>query len=213
MTLRHTTAAVLVTAVVAVNTAFTLLGTSFDYPAVLAQDPTDVLRRFHENPAVAWQFALLALSAALLAPAALLTSRLAGGARAAALTGVAAAVVQVIGLLRWPLLVPSLDPADPADVHTFTVLNTVLGNGIGEIGGYLLTAAWTVLTVRALRPGLLNTALAYLAAAGIATGVAIGVEWASKVNFAGYVAWSLWLLWLAVLVVRGRVGARVAVPA
>ncbi len=197
--------AVLVSAVVAANLAFVLLGGSFDYPDVLTQDSTDVLRRFHANPAVAWEFVLLAVSAALLAPAAVLTARLAGGAPVARAVGVAAAVVQVVGLLRWPLLVPGLSPDVPADVERFELLNTVLGNVIGEAGGYLLTAAWTVLVVRALRPGRLSAAVALVSAAGILGGV-VGL---GEVNFVGYVVWSGWVLWLAVwILVRGRHAAK-----
>ena len=53
--------------------------------------------------------------------------------------GIAAAVVQVIGLMRWPLIVPSL--ADSDDTDAFDTVHTVLGTVVGETFGYLLTAA------------------------------------------------------------------------
>ncbi|NUT96023.1 MAG: DUF4386 domain-containing protein [Saccharothrix sp.] len=191
---RLLTAAVPLTAVVAANLAFVLLGSSFDYPDVLTQDPTDVLRRFHADGSIAWEFALLALGAALLAPASFVLT----GNRAVRVTGTAAAVVQTLGLLRWPLLVPGLSPDDPADVRTFEALNLWLGTVVGETGGYVLTAAWTVLVLKALKPGRVSTVVGGLAAAGILAGV-VG---AGEVNFIGYVLWSGWLLALAYSVSR-----------
>ncbi len=62
--------------------------------------------------------------------------------------GIAAAVVQVIGLMRWPLIVPSL--ADSDDTDAFDTVHTLLGTVVGETFGYLLTALWTVLIIDAL---------------------------------------------------------------
>ena len=72
--------------------------------------------------------------------------------------GIAAAVVQVIGLLRWPILVPgyasdaaSGDAAVAAAARdSFTTASDILGTAIGETLGYLLTATWTVLVIVAL---------------------------------------------------------------
>jgi hypothetical protein len=57
-------------------------------------------------------------------------------------------------LARWPLLAPFLaatasDPtASTAErataIDRFELANRVLGQIVGEAGGYLLTAAWTV---------------------------------------------------------------------
>ena len=51
---------------------------------------------------------MLALSAALLAPIAIGVGRLSAhkAMRIAVPVGIAAAIVQVVGLLRWPILVP-----------------------------------------------------------------------------------------------------------
>ena len=69
----------------------------------------DVLASFraHQNAVSAW-FVVLALSAALFAPIAVGVGRLSSAPvmRIAVRVGIAAAVVQVVGLLRWPLLVP-----------------------------------------------------------------------------------------------------------
>src|SRR3954454_1432813 len=138
------TGALLVSSAVVVTVAFAGLGSAFDYPDVLGEPPDQVLAEFAAHPwLVGSLFALLALGAAMLAPIALGTARLAGPSRwstAAAATGVAAAVVQLVGLARWPLLVPSLAAtvADPTSsavdrasaVEQFTWLNTVLGQGL-----------------------------------------------------------------------------------
>ena len=78
--------------------------------------------------------------------------------RVAVPVGIAAAVVQVIGLLRWPLLVPgyaadaaSADPATAAAARdSFAMAHAILGHLIGETFGYVLTAAWTLLVLAAL---------------------------------------------------------------
>ncbi|MFI5532243.1 DUF4386 family protein [Kitasatospora sp. NPDC051853] len=214
------TGALLVGAALIANTAFVLLGSAFEYPDVLQQPGEQVLLRFHADaPLIGGLFALLAAGAALLAPIALRLARLGGPRRLAlgvAVTGVAAAAVQVVGLLRWPLLVPSLagrvaDHAGTAEaVERFATLNTVLGQVIGETLGYLLTAAWTVLAVLLLRRGGLvgraSGALALVAVPLILAGllVPLGVPGAGQANFAGYVLWSLWLISLGVTLLRAR---------
>ena len=76
---------------------------------MLDEPAGDVLASFreHEGAVSAW-FAVLALAAALLAPIAIGVGRLSRtrAMRVAVWVGIAAAAVQVTGLLRWPILVP-----------------------------------------------------------------------------------------------------------
>ena len=141
MTLRRT-AALMVAAAVLLNVAFTGLGAVFDYPDVLKHPAGEVLAAFRASPlpVTSW-FLVLALGAAMLAPVAVGVGRLSASRamRIAVPVGIAAAAVQVIGLLRWPLLVPGW--AASGDESAFATANLVLGNLIGETGGYLLTAA------------------------------------------------------------------------
>ena len=143
------------------HVAFTALGAIFDYPDVLDEPAGQVLASFRdrEDAVSAW-FAVLALSAALLAPVAIGVGRLspARAMRIAVPVGIAAAVVQVIGLLRWPILVPGY-ASDAASANAgvaadgrdaFTTASDILGTALGETVGYLLTATWTVLVVVAL---------------------------------------------------------------
>ena len=151
---RKLTATLLIAAAVLTNAAFTVLGTVFNYPDVLGEPVEDILAAFRANQTtvVAW-FAVMALSAALFAPIAIGVGRLSThrAMRIAVPVGIAAAVVQVIGLARWPVLVPgfaadaaSSDPTIAAGARdSFLLAHRVLGTVVGETLGYLLTAAWT----------------------------------------------------------------------
>ena len=131
--------------------------------------------------------------------------------------------MQVVGLLRWPLLVPGwaataagTDPAAAAAAReSFATANRVLGNLIGETGGYLLTAAWTGLVLAALGTafaGRLFVALGAVSAVLILAGVLspLDLPLVDLANFAGYVLWSGWLVIFAVVLpLRSR---RIAAP-
>src|SRR4051794_317142 len=155
------TASLLILTAVLANVGFTALGSIFNYPDVLDEPAGKVLASFRDHQgAVSLWFGVLALSAALLAPIAIGVGRLSTrkAMRIAVPVGIAAAVVQVIGLMRWPLLVPgyatdagssNLSVAEHGR-DTFTTVSNTLGVTIGETFGYFLTALWTVLVVSAL---------------------------------------------------------------
>ena len=106
---RKLTAVLLILAAVLATLAFTALGSIFNYPDVLDEPTGDVLASFRENEgAVSAWFAILATSAALFAPIAIGVGRLSSSRamRIAVPIGIAAAIVQVVGLMRWPILVP-----------------------------------------------------------------------------------------------------------
>jgi hypothetical protein len=203
-------AALLVAGAVVVDAAFVGLGSVFDYPDVLNHPAAEVLATFHEKQgAVSALFILLAFGAGLMAPIAVTVGRLGSSRllRASVVVGVAAAVVQVAGLVRWPLLVPGLaaTPADPAAISTFQTLNVVLGTAIGETIGYALTAAWTVLVALALWDRVLGRVLSSVGI-GAAVLIAVGtvepldLSMAGLLNFVGYVVWSAWLVAFAIRV-------------
>jgi hypothetical protein len=212
------TAGLLAAAAVLANLAFTMLGSVFDYPDVLRRPAPEILQAYRENQAaVSSWFGVLALSAGLLAPASLAVGRLVRhpAMRLAVPVGVAAAVVQVVGLSRWLLLVPgyAADAAaggarGEAALHAFRTAHQVLGVAIGETGGYLLTAAWTILVVVALHGTLAG---AWFSALGAASALAIlagvlsplGLPGVDRVNFLGYVGWSVWILTFAAALVLG----------
>lgn len=205
------TAFLLITAAVLANVAFMALGSIFEYPDVLDHPASEVLAAFraHEGAVSAW-FSILALSAALLAPIAIgvrrLSSRPAMGV--AMWVGIAAAVVQVIGLLRWPILVPGY--AADGNASAFRTASDVLGTAIGETLGYALTAVWTALVIASLGRAFAGR---WFVALGAASAVLVGVGVLSpldlpvvdEANFIGYILYSLWLIAFGVaLLVRER---------
>jgi hypothetical protein len=210
------TASLLILAAVLANVAFTALGSIFNYPDVLDEPAGEVLTAFRDDQgAVSGWFSVLALSAALLAPVAIGVGRLssARAMRIAVPIGAIAAAVQVVGLLRWPILVPGYaSDAASADAavaaagrDAFTTAGDILGTAIGETLGYLLTATWTMLVIVALGrrfAGRWFQALGAASAALVLVGVLspLGLPVIDTANFAGYVLWSVWLIALAVTI-------------
>jgi hypothetical protein len=212
MTLNHRIALTMIIAAGLAIAGFTALGSIFDYPKILKQPTADILASFHahETAVIGW-FLVLVVGAALLAPLAIMIARTTSGRRAhwIAGLGVAAAVVQVVGLSRWALWVPgisddALDPTHTTDAYDrFHTLHVWLGTAIGETVGYALTAGFTALAAHTLRSSAKRDWLAvlgYTSAALIATGVLIpaGLDVARVTSFVGYIAWSAWLLIMAV---------------
>src|SRR6185436_5324473 len=77
--------------------------------------------------------------------------------------GASPALVQALGLVRWPYAVPELarryveapdgpggDAARATAEVTFATLHRLLGVGIGEHLGYLLTGLWTLLVAASI---------------------------------------------------------------
>ena len=227
-------AAVLLIAVpIAFNVAFFELGRAFDYPNILRKEPDEILRRFAAGGSgliLRWE-ALLLSAVAMLPLVAVVAVSIGASAPltvASVVVGSAAAVVQALGLARWPFAVPELarryvaaDGPDATATHaaievTFTTLHRLFGIGVGEHLGYLLTGAWTLLVAASLMS---TTVLpGWLGLIGIPIGIALLI---STLEFVGpneergwplagtivpiaYIAWSLWLIALgAALLVSG----------
>jgi hypothetical protein len=206
----------------AFNGAFALLAARFDYPDVLRRPTAEVLERFSAGgtPLVLlwWAFALTAV---LLAPLVVVLSHAIGDAdptllAVATTIGVLASLVQFLGLVRWPFLVPYLarTVADPAASEArreavdvvFQAFNRYLGVAVGEHLGYGLTGAWTALTGVALTQT--TAAPDWLGVAGIVIGPVLmlcslefvgtherdGWRLAERLTPITYVVWSLWLI-------------------
>jgi hypothetical protein len=218
---KHLTALTMAVGAIAANIAFVGLGSTFDYPDVLHHPSAEVLAsyRAHQGAVMGW-FALLAFGAGLMAPIAFGLRRLTSGRYAgpALVVGVLAAVVQVAGLSRWLVVVPTLawqavDPARADEaIDRFELAGTVLGTGVGETGGYLLTGAWTLLVLVSLtrRPPRWFLVLGATASLLVLSGVLIPLQvpGTELANFLGYVLWSVWLLAFAVIVWRPARGTR-----
>jgi hypothetical protein len=207
---------------IAYNLLFTLLARGFDYPDILRQPTSQVLDRFTAGGSrlvlVWWAFAM---SAVLLAPTAVLLSATLADANPTILAlataiGLLAALVQVLGLIRWPFAVPHLarlatDPAaTPATLDAvevvFQTLNRYLGVAVGEHLGYLFTGLWTALAAVALiqsevlHPlfGVVGLVLAPLFVLGSLEFVGPfevrGWKLAGALVPLAYIGWSVWLL-------------------
>ena len=207
---------------VAYNTLYTLLARSFDYPDILRRPTASVLERFAAGGSrlvlTWWGFAM---SAVLLAPTAVLLSAALADADPTVLVlastmGVLAALVQFLGLVRWPFAVPHLARtlADPSATSAtneavdivFQTLNRYLGVAVGEHLGYIFTGIWTGLVGLALIQsdmlapgfGFIGLILAPLflicAFEFVGSFEAQGWKLAGKLVPITYIIWSLWLL-------------------
>jgi hypothetical protein len=226
LTTQVLTGLLLVVLPVAYNLFFTLLARGFGYPGILRQPTGQVLQRFAAGGSrlvlVWWGFAM---SAVLLAPAVVLVSATLADADPtirglATAIGLLAALVQFLGLVRWPFAVPQLarlagDPAatpatrDAVEV-VFQTLNRYLGVAVGEHLGYLFTGLWTALAGVALLQsdllhplfGIIGLVLAPLFALGSLEFVGPfepgGWKLAGTLVPFAYIGWSIWLLGLGV---------------
>jgi hypothetical protein len=204
-----------------------MLGKRFDYPDILRRPTEEILQRFREGGSslilLWWAFMLSGLL--MIGAAVLLSQALgSGGVLPVATTvGVLAGLVQMLGLLRWVYLVPSLarSHADPqatpaqreATAAVFRAFHQYLGVGVGEHLGYLLTGLWSILLAIAIVLG--DTLAGWLGWPGIVIGAGLAVgSW----EFLGpneergwalagaaipilYVAWSIWLLGLGIALI------------
>ncbi len=222
MSVEAAAAALLIAVPIAFNVAFYLLARTFDYPDVLRQPTDDVLDRFHAGGVrlkLLWYCFML--TAVLFAPLAVLVGQVLGREDHALVPssvafGVMAAMVQFLGLARWPFLVPHLarnftDPTSSeatreASRAVFDAFHRYLGVGVGECLGYLFTGVWTVLVgVMMVQSSVFD---AWLGWPGILIGALlmvgslefVGAHERDGWSFAGvlvpltYVAWSIWLI-------------------
>jgi uncharacterized protein DUF4386 len=209
------------------NTTFALLGNRFEYPDILRRPATEILDRFHAGGSslivLWWTFmlsGLLLISAVVLLGQAL---GFTGVIPLAVIVGVLAGLVQMLGLLRWVYLVPSLarTNADPAlesgqreaNLAVFSAMHQYLGVGVGEHLGYLFTGIWSVLTGAAIVGG--ERLPTWTGWAGIVVGAGLVVGAAEFLgpneehgwSLAGaaipilYIAWSLWLLAMGIALI------------
>ena len=222
------TAILLILVPIAFNVAFFELGRAFDYPDILRKEPDEILRRFAAGGSgliLRWE--ALLVSALLMLPLAALLAVVLGASPALSVLsvvfGATAAIVQGLGLVRWPFAVPELarryvaapDGAEGDATRrtvevVFATLHRLLGVGIGEHLGYLFTGLWTLLVCGSI----LSTSVlpAWLGIVGIVIGIGLligtlefvganerdGWHLAGTIVPIAYIAWSVWLIALGV---------------
>lgn len=216
MTLYRITGLVLLLIPLAFNGLFFALGRAFEYPGILRQPTNAIFEKFHAGGRrliVLWYgFALTSL---LAIPMALLfqwvfTDQQPHLAAASAIIGVLSGLVQAMGLLRWPLLVPTLveqyrsPAATPAQkeavIVVFNAFHQYAGVVVGEHLGYIFTGAWTLLVsvmmVSSPIFGGLIALLGFVSALGILAGLLEPAGWkpAGMINALSYILWSVWLV-------------------
>lgn len=222
MTTRSITGGLLIALPVAYNILYSLLASSFDYPDILRRPTGEVLERFAAGGSrlilMWWGFAM---SAVLFAPTAVLVSATFADANATVLSlassmGVLAALVQFLGLIRWPFAVPHLARtlADPTATQTtkeavdvvFQTINRYLGVAVGEHLGYMFTGVWTGLAGLAMvQSAVLPPAFGIIGLILAPLFVICAMEFVGSFEARGwkvagtlvpfvYIGWSLWLL-------------------
>lgn len=205
------------------NWAFASLAKQFDYPDILRKPTTEVLHKFRQGGSrlilTWWAFAMSALLfgiIAVLVPYALALNQ--WQQVLIATLGLLASLVQFLGLVRWPFMVPHLareaktaDKAKLASIDViFQSLNRYLGVAVGEHLGYLFTGLWTLVLAIVLLPfgtfslvlGVLGTLIGLLLVVCslefVGKNEEHGWKFAAAITPFVYIAWSLWLIALGV---------------
>ncbi|MFT3743154.1 MAG: DUF4386 domain-containing protein [Pyrinomonadaceae bacterium] len=211
------------------NIPFSILGAIFDYPNILRQPTGEVLTRFHAGGttliATWYAFALAAVLMVLvvLLVYPVLRSTNENLMRIATAFGVLAGIMQVIGLIRWVFVVPSLANAytDPAATEatraaTVIVFNTIhqyAGVAIGEHLGQLFTATWAMLVSVSLYKtsryqSIAGIVIAALMFVGLVEGFATVIKFNPGVFGAltpvAFIALSLWMIVLGIQILRRK---------
>ena len=158
---------------------------------------------------------LFAVSALLLVPVAVLVHQVLAGEASPYLAvgttiGVVAGLVQFLGLIRWPFLVPFLarthsDRASSQSTRdavavVFQAFHRYAGMAVGEHLGYLCTSVWTAFIALALAQSASFSSwigwVGLVPAAGIFVGLfeEAGFKPVGAINAISYVLWSIWLI-------------------
>ncbi|MFC7479824.1 DUF4386 domain-containing protein [Luedemannella flava] len=223
------TGLLLVTAGVLATIGSVILGDAFDWPASLDHRAAEALPAFAANAtAIRLGFYLNLLSSLALVPVAIAFSAALGrtstAVRAVTVFGVAGALAQLLGWVRWPLVVPGLadaylaaapgTPERAAVGASYDLINAYAGGALGEHLGWLLQGVWAVGTgVLLLRSTFLPR---WLGAVGAATAV-VWLPFTAASGFTGshvgtvatigtltYTVWYVWLGLVGVILLARR---------
>jgi hypothetical protein len=225
--LRGLTGVLLILTPIAFNVFFTLLSVTFEYPDILREPTGYILRHFDAGGSslVAMWYGFM-LTAVLFVPLSILVHKVLareGTPYMAVATafGVVGGVVQFLGLVRWPFLVPYLadtylEPASSGATResvsvVFQAFNQYAGVAVGENLGYLFTGLWTLLVALAMFGSALPfrrwlALLGVVSAVGILVGMLepAGFEPAANIVVVGYILWSIWLALFGIFLLLPR---------
>jgi len=206
--------------------AFTLLQINFEYPDILRQPAVTVMEKFVAGGSgLIANWYLMVISAILFIPISVMLHPYLAREDTPYMTvattfGVTAGIVQMLGFIRWPFLVPTLASAylNPSTSEatraaiavTFSAFNQYAGVGVGEHLGYLFTALWTMLIALAMpKSKHFSTWLGWMgatAAFGILLGTLepAGVPFVGLINAIAYIVWAIWLVILGIRLFTGK---------
>lgn len=223
---RQVTGTLLIATPILFMTAFTLLQITFEYPDILRKPAAVVMEMFIAGGSrliLIWY--AMVISAILFIPISVMIHPYLARSDTPYMTvattfGVIAGVVQMLGFIRWPFLVPTLASAYVNPVTnevtrtalevTFSAFNQYAGVGIGEHLGYIFTALWSILIAFAMpKSKFFSTWIGWMGAIcaiGILVGASepFGVPVAGLVNAIAYILWAIWLgiLGVCLLVIK-----------
>src|SRR5829696_2394164 len=225
------TGGLFVTGALAFGAAATVLSSTFNWPDILREPPSEVLPAFVAGGsslvwtwfATAWTYAILVVPILLLP--AVLGRRGDPGLRVATFVGATSVVLSVLGFLRWVFVVPPLarsytsgdDTTRAAVDAAWTAQHQFGGALLGEHLGQLLAIAWSVtLSIVILRNrvlprwlGVIGLAVSavYLLNQGDILATAVpGFPVFDLAGLLGSTGWGLWVAALGVVLFRSSIG-------
>jgi hypothetical protein len=231
---RQVTGILFILGAILVNIPYTLLITTFDYPDILRAPTGDILTQFAAGgPRLIWTWLAFAwvgvpiLLGILLLPQALADDRNPNRGRQvgnlALFFGATSLIAQMIGLLRWPFVVPVLarlytapqatEATREAVAAVFQAVHQYGGVVLGEHIGQTFTILWMILlSISLLRQGKLPRWLPWagFVAAGVyalAQGELLatampGFPYWGEAGLVGSLLWLGWLIALGVVLLR-----------
>lgn len=197
------------------------LAMTFEFPDILRESADYRLTLFMQNSAtIVPLYYLLALTGIIqIVMAVMLHQSFAVRSSLATMTmvfGVLTGIFQVLGFIRWPIVIPyiaeAMNNGVPMETITFVegTLNRYAGMAIGEHLGFLAQGVWTMLLgVMMLRHKLFDGRLGYI---GLALGLLtllfgmepLGGFWAifGELTWPVLGAWMVWLVVIAISLFR-----------
>lgn len=219
----------LIVSAIALLVPYTMLTIIFEYPDILRQNTGTILGKFYQGGnSLIWTWFAFAVTGLPLLPAYTMIGQKfenkAPLVRMATTIGVIGLIVQMIGLLRWPFVVPVLadtfvhatdEVTKAAAIVSFKTIHQFGGVILGEHLGQLFTIAWTVMMTISfaklkLMPkwinwlGIISSVIYLLAQAELFATVIKGFPVWDMAGFIGSTLWLVWLIIVGVIFIKKR---------
>lgn len=210
------------------NIPFSILSATFDYPDILRQPTVQILTAFKAGGttllATWYSFALAALLFLFVVLLFHGVLRRESNVLMATTFGILAAVLQLLGLIRWVFVVPGLaeiyadakssQATKGAVIVVFQAFHQYAGVALGEHLGQMFTALWILFVSAAMFKskifqawqGYIGFGIAVLMLLGLVEGFATVVEFNAglfgMLPMISFVSLSLWLIALGITLIR-----------